>query len=75
MTDFTNHTNDQLAEDLIAAIGEAEARAASEPETPANASHLAELRSRLTKAHLQLSLALGAANGGGFVSLSSGDKD
>ena len=70
MTDFSNHTNDELAEDLMAALLEAEARA--DAQTPST-SHLSELKLRLSKAHLQLALALVAANDGGYASFSGGD--
>lgn len=72
MTDFTGHTNNDLATDIAAAVAEAERRAANEPLTPENTTHLTAVRSRLAKAHLQLALALESANGGGFTTLTGG---
>lgn len=72
MTDFSNHTNDELAEDGMAWIVETEARAnAISPVTP----ELTTLRRELAKIHLHMSLALVASNGGGHTSFNGGDKE
>lgn len=71
MTDFSNHTNDEVAQAIMEPLLEAEARAAAQsPETPA----LLELRRQLAKMHLHASLAVVASNGGGYTSFNGGDK-
>lgn len=72
MTDFSNHSNDEVAQAIMEPLLEAEARAAAQsPVTP----ELTTLRRELAKMHLHASLAVGASNAGGYTSFNGEPKD